>query len=83
LHVLTIRLDWWEIRGQFGNASDVLTFAFRPEQARAFPQTFIEVNLCPYGRCAPRIQKEILDDARGPFDLRFNRLQSASDLRRQ
>ena len=31
LHVLTIRLDGWKIRGQFGYASDVLAFALCPE----------------------------------------------------
>lgn len=36
LHMLAVRFDWWKVGGQFGDASDVLAFAFRPEEAGTF-----------------------------------------------
>ena len=36
LHMLAVRLDGRKIRGQFGNASNVLAFAFGPKEAGAF-----------------------------------------------
>ena len=63
LHVLAVRLDRWKIRGQFGDASNVLAFAFGSEQARAFAQAVVDVDLCPHRRRAPRIQQQVLDDA--------------------
>jgi hypothetical protein len=34
--MLAVRFDWWKVGGQLGDASDVLAFAFRPEEAGAF-----------------------------------------------
>ena len=72
LHVLAICLDRWKSRRQFGNAGNVLPITFHPEETGTFPQTFVDVNLCPNRRSASRIEQEILNDARCPFDLRFN-----------
>ena len=63
LHVLAVRLDRWKIRGQFGDASDVLAFAFGSEQTRAFTQTVVDIDLRPHRRRTPGIQQQVLDDA--------------------
>ena len=63
LHVLAVRLDQWEVRGQFGDASHVLALAFGSEQTRALPQTVVDVDLLPHRRRTPGIQQQVLNDA--------------------
>lgn len=72
LHVLTIGFYWWKIRGEFRYASDVLTFAFGPKQTCTFPHTIVDIDLRPYRGGPPRIQQQVLDDARSPLDLSFD-----------